>query len=246
MKIKIGGIVETSLTDVLFNPSFVVWFSFCNFRCPWCSNFSLVKGEGEWIEINELVRKIHENKSFVEYVQATGGEPTLQPDGLVELFSNVKTLGLKTSLDTNGSNPSVVRALVKKKLIDHLAIDVKTELIDEKYWRVIGRKYPHVVEKIKKTLYLANKVEFVEVRTTFVPSLLNVSDVISALKEVKKICKEFNFVLQQFYPFDEILRRGFVDKLLPKRSLIEIGKKIKEEVGLDTLVIRTKGGMKII
>lgn len=244
MKVKIGGIVENSLVDVIGEPAFLVSFSFCNFRCPWCFAYPLVKGEGKFFEVKELVKKIEENAFAISYVQASGGEPTLQIDALEELFSEVKKLNLKTSLDTNSSNPEAVRRLVMKNLIDHYATDVKTELKEEKYWKVIGVKIEGITEKIKESLRIARNVEKIEIRTTFVPSLVSVNDVIEAWKEAKEIVKDANFVLQQFYPMETLVDKKFYkEKIVLHEELVKIAKKIKDEVKLENVFVRSKAGI---
>ena len=245
MKAKINSIDEISLVDVIGSPAFVVWFTGCDFRCPWCDAVPLVKGEGKWVEVSELLHRVKENAYTAEYVQVTGGEPTLQADALEEFFQGVHELGLKTSLDTNSSKPEVVERLVKKGLIDHYATDVKNRLVEEKYWQSIGIKFPKVVEKIKKSLSLVNGL-FVEIRTTFVPSLLTLEDVIEAWREVEQIV-DAHFVLQQFYPFEELLDERFTkERLVEHEELVGMARRIKEELGLKKVWVRSKKGVERI
>jgi len=241
MKVKIASIVENSLVDVIGEPSFVIWFSGCNFRCPWCFALPLVKGEGKFIEIDEMVEKIKKNSFAVEYVQATGGEPTLQIDGLEELFSKVKKIGLKCSLDTNSSNPEAVERLVRRGLIDHYATDIKTRLKEKDYWKLIGVEIEGITERIKKSLEIAKKIKFVEIRTTFVPSLLKTEDVEEAWKEAQEIVENAIFVLQQFYPFGDLIDRRFLnEKIISHEQLVMIARKIKEKIGLRNVYVRSK------
>ena len=244
MKIKIASIVENSLVDVIGEPSFVIWFSGCNFRCPWCFALPLVKGEGKFIEIDEIVEKIKKNSFAIEYVQATGGEPTLQIDGLEELFSKVKKIGLKCSLDTNSSNPEAVERLVRKDLIDHYATDIKTRLKEKDYWKLIGVETEGITERIKKSLEIAKKIKFVEIRTTFVPSLLKIEDVEEAWKEAQEIVENAIFVIQQFYPSGDLIDKKFLnEKIISHEQLITIARKIKEEIGLKNVYVRSKAGI---
>ena len=243
MKAKIGSVDEISLVDVIGSPSFVVWFTGCDFRCPWCDAVPLVKGEGEWVEVSELLHRVKENAYTAEYVQVTGGEPTLQPEALEEFFQGVHELGLKTSLNTNSSKPEVVERLVKKGLIDHYATDIKNVLVEEKYWQSIGIKFPRVVEKIKKSLSLVNGL-FIEIRTTFVPSLLTPESVTEAWRETKELVGDANFVLQQFYPFEELLDKRFTkERLVEHEELVGMARRIKEELGLKKVWVRSKKGV---
>jgi pyruvate formate lyase activating enzyme len=244
MKIKIASIVENSLVDVIGEPSFVIWFSGCNFRCPWCFALPLVKGEGKFVEVDEIVEKIKKNSFVVEYVQATGGEPTLQIDGLEELFSKVKKIGLKCSLDTNSSNPEAVERLVRKDLIDHYATDIKTRLKEKDYWKLIGVEIEGITERIKKSLEIAKKIKFVEIRTTFVPSLLKTEDVEEAWREAQEIVESAIFVLQQFYPFGDLIDKKFLnEKIISHEQLVMIARRIKEKIGLRNVYVRSKAGI---
>jgi pyruvate formate lyase activating enzyme len=244
MKIKIASIVENSLVDVIGEPSFVIWFSGCNFRCPWCFALPLVEGEGKFVEVDEIIEKIKKNSFAIEYVQATGGEPTLQIDGLEELFSKVKKIGLKCSLDTNSSNPEAVEKLVRKDLIDHYATDIKAKLEEREYVKLIGTEIKGITERIKESLKIVRKVRFVEIRTTFVPSLLKIEDIEEAWKEAQEIVENAIFVLQQFYPSNDLVDRKFLsEKIVAHRQLVTIAAKIKEKIGLKNVYVRSKAGI---
>ena len=79
-KVKISGWIETSLVDVIGHISFSVWFSYCNFRCPWCQNRPVVMGEKVLeVDVNKLVEIIKEYEWLADFLHVTGGEPTLQP-----------------------------------------------------------------------------------------------------------------------------------------------------------------------
>jgi len=247
VKVKIVNFIENSLIDVLGEISFVIWFSGCNFRCPWCFSSQAVNGEGKFVEIDYILEKIKENKFLIKYVQVTGGEPTLQIDALEELFFKVKEIGLKCSLDTNSSNPEAVKRLVKNRLIDHYATDIKTVLIDNSYWKVTGIKINGITEKIKRSLKIAKKVKFVEIRTTYVPSLLSNEDIENAWREVKKILKDAIFVLQQFYPMETLVDKNFLnEKIVNHKELVNIAKNLKEKLKLEKVYVRSKFGVEKI
>jgi Pyruvate-formate lyase-activating enzyme len=63
-------------------------------------------------------------KGLLEGVVLCGGEPTLNPD-LPDLIKKIKDLGFKVKLDTNGSNPKMLKELIENKLIDYVAMDIK-------------------------------------------------------------------------------------------------------------------------
>ena len=249
LKIKIGGIIETSFIDVINEPSLVIFFSCCNFRCPWCQNYPLAIGKIiKEIELEELTKIIESNKIAIEYVQASGGEPTLQKEGLIELFRKVKEIGLKTSLDTNGSFPEVVEELINQKLLDHFAMDVKfPPFTGKSIEKIIGVSIPNVKEKILKTLNLAKKIKFVELRTTYIPTLVEEEKIYKIAEEISSISKEFLYVVQQFnpngeFPLTELKKYGYT----PVKKLERIAKKIREDTGLRVFIRAREIGVKEI
>ena len=98
----------------------------CNFQCPFCHNPELIdigkKGVFCKGEIFDFLKK---KKGFIDGVCITGGEPTLQKD-LVFFIEKIKKLGFLVKLDTNGSYPRILKELVDRKLIDYIAMDVKS------------------------------------------------------------------------------------------------------------------------
>ncbi len=125
---NIGGFLSLSLCDYPGKVAAVVFANGCNFRCPWCHNGHLLRGaaDPDYHEIpeDEVVSRLGELKNRLQGVVVTGGEPTIQPD-LRDFISRIKALGLLVKLDTNGSNPAVVRDLVAAGLVDFIAMDVK-------------------------------------------------------------------------------------------------------------------------
>lgn len=240
MKIKIGSILETSLIDVLFHPSFVVWLSYCNFRCPWCQNGPLVKGEGKFVEIDEIIRKARNYVKFIDFFHVTGGEPTLQAKELIELLKKAKEIGYKISINTNGSRPEILQEIIENSLLDHVAIDVKAPF--NKYSKLIGIE-GNWKKKIEESLKIAKKVKFVEIRTTFVPNFLSKNDLLEILKEVKKVLKSFFYVIQQFRISETILDKNIEWEEIDKEKMKEIARYVKEKTNFGNIYLRTKFGI---
>lgn len=109
----------------------------------------------------------------LDAVVITGGEPCLQKD-LPEFIKKIKELGFAVKLDTNGSHPEMPERLIKEKLVDYLAVDLKGP--EKKYGRVAGTKIDF--KKIKKSvkLIMASGLPY-EFRTTVVPGLLAKDDI---------------------------------------------------------------------
>ena len=122
----------------------------------------------------------------------TGGEPLLHAD-MPEFLARVKELGYKIKLDTNGSNPELLSEIVKNKLVDRVAMDIKNA--PEEYARTIGLKSFDIapVERSKEML-LRGDIDY-EFRTTVVKGIHTKESLIGAAKWIEG-AKEY--YLQQF------------------------------------------------
>ena len=105
----------------------------------------------------------------------------------------MKELGYKIKLDTNGSNPELLSEIVKNKLVDRVAMDIKNA--PEEYARTIGLKSFDIapVERSKEML-LRGDIDY-EFRTTVVKGIHTKESLIGAAKWIEG-AKEY--YLQQF------------------------------------------------
>ena len=122
----------------------------------------------------------------------TGGEPLLHAD-MPEFLARVKELGYKIKLDTNGSNPELLSEIIKNKLVDRVAMDIKNA--PEEYARTIGLESFDItpVERSKEML-LSGETDY-EFRTTVVKGIHTKESLIGAAKWIEG-AKEY--YLQQF------------------------------------------------
>jgi pyruvate formate lyase activating enzyme len=106
----------------------IFWYTGCNLRCPYCYNPELVLSHGGGQDEMAFLR---ERAGFLDAVVLSGGESTLNPD-IAELCREIKKLGYLIKVDTNGSNPQVIRNLLEEKLIPNIycipSINLKTVL----------------------------------------------------------------------------------------------------------------------
>ena len=254
MEVSIAGWREISLVDVIGSVSFTVWFSYCNFRCPWCSNFKLASGiESKKVKIAEIMEALKKASSFIDYFHITGGEPTLQPRPLLELIKEAKLTGLATSLDTNGSNPEVLDKLIP--LLDRIAIDVKAPLSDvKKYSLVTGLSISgiyRVVSNVKRSISLAFKVPLLELRTTVVPGMIHLTDLLRIAKDLNEIISkskgEVIYVIQQFIPYEGVRDPRFRGSTrTPPELLKEYAKEVAKVLPIRVLTRSIEEGVKVI
>ena len=132
-----SGWEKLSLLDFDDNLTTTLFTAGCNFRCPFCHNSSLVLDPAHspriaWSEIMDYLRQ---RKSVLDAVCVTGGEPTLMPD-LESKLRDIKSLGYIIKLDSNGSNPNLLKRLVALGLVDYIAMDIKNS--PAKYPMTVG------------------------------------------------------------------------------------------------------------
>lgn len=161
---RIGGFLPLSLSDFPGRVASVLFTVGCNLRCPWCHNPSLVEGaEGETPE--GILERLAARRRLVDALVVTGGEPCLWPE-LPAFLRGVKALGMAVKLDTNGSRPAMLEALLAEGLVDFVAMDLKGPLGD--YGTVAGVPLPAAA--FEKSLRLLGTAAIpCELRTTVVP-----------------------------------------------------------------------------
>ncbi len=123
----ISGLQNTTLLDYPGHVAATVFLGGCNYRCPFCHNADIVLDPSENISQNELMAFLTKRSGILDGVCITGGEPTIHRD-LLSLLSDIKALGLLVKLDTNGTNPAMLRQAVDQGLVDYIAMDVKSSL----------------------------------------------------------------------------------------------------------------------
>ena len=173
---NIQGIQKLTLLDYPDHMACTVFTGGCNMRCPFCHNASLVLRPGEnpaYFE-EEIYAFLKKRQGVLDGVAITGGEPLLQHD-LREFILRVRELGFAVKLDTNGSYPARLEALIKEGLLDYIAMDVKNSL--EKYAQTVG--VPHFdTAPIEQSIALLRESDVpFELRTTVVRELHTAEDI---------------------------------------------------------------------
>lgn len=133
----IHGLNKLTLVDYPGLMAAIVFTGNCNFRCPFCHNASLVLHADEQpvISEEEVLSFLEKRKGMLDGVVFTGGEPLVNND-IGVFMKKVKSLGYKIKLDTNGSFPDKLSALILEGLVDYVAMDIKNDL--ESYGKTIG------------------------------------------------------------------------------------------------------------
>lgn len=162
---RISGLQKTTLLDYPGKVACTVFLAGCNLRCPFCHNASLVVRPAESvIEEDEFFAFLRKRKGILDGVCITGGEPTLRSD-LPEWIARIKAMGYLVKLDTNGTNPELLKQLIAGGLVDYVAMDIKSA--PSRYREICGGV--DVLDAVKQsaTLLMNGPVDY-EFRTTCV------------------------------------------------------------------------------
>jgi len=133
----IHGLQKLTLLDYPGHTACTVFTGGCNYRCPYCHNAALVVDPHSQpiLPEEEFFGFLKKRGGLLDGVAITGGEPTLLSD-LPEFIGRVKDMGFAVKLDTNGTNPAMLARLLSEKLVDYVAMDIKTS--PQRYGVVTG------------------------------------------------------------------------------------------------------------
>lgn len=202
----------------------------CNFRCPFCHNAGLAlpdRLEEASITEDEVMSFLKKRAGMLDGVAITGGEPLLHTD-MPEFLEKIKNLGYKIKLDTNGSNPKLLKEIVNAGLVDRVAMDIKNA--PSEYNKTAGCSVD--MEKIEesKDFLLTGTCDY-EFRTTVVKGIHTKESIVAAAKWISG-AKEY--YLQQFKdsgnliapdafePFDENEMHELADAVRPFVPTVEV------------------------
>ena len=200
---RIGGLQKVSLLDFPGRIAATVFLPGCNMRCPFCHNAPLVLPERQLdpgLTEEELLAFLQNRQGKLDGVCVTGGEPTLHKD-LPALLQKIKAMGFALKLDTNGTNPEMLSALLSEGILDYVAMDIKNS--PEKYQVTCGADHLEAVKK-SAALLMESCVEY-EFRTTVTKELHTPEDMrrIGIWLQGAK-----NYYIQQFVDSGNLIAEG--------------------------------------
>ncbi|EOC99573.1 anaerobic ribonucleoside-triphosphate reductase activating protein [Caldisalinibacter kiritimatiensis] len=193
------GHQKTSFIDYPDKICTVLFVGGCNFRCPYCHNGELVNNEGEFIDEEYIFDFLNKRRKMLDGVCISGGEATLYNTKLYDFITRVKKLDYLVKLDTNGTNPELLKNLIDNKLIDYVAMDIKAPF--DKYEDVVNVKID--IENIKKSIdIIRNSNIDYEFRTTVCKELLTKEDIIELAESIKGSKR---YIMQNFKDGETVL-----------------------------------------
>ncbi|MFA6534059.1 MAG: anaerobic ribonucleoside-triphosphate reductase activating protein [Patescibacteria group bacterium] len=217
---KISGLQKTSLLDYPRKVSAIIFTQGCNFRCGYCHNPELLDATAPAaITVEEIWAFLKKRQKVLDAVVITGGEPTLQAD-LPEFIREVKKMGYLIKLDTNGTNPAMLKELIKYNLLDYIAMDIKAS--PEGYNRVTGVRAATTAIKASIKLIMQSGVDY-EFRSTILPAWHSASE-IKAMAELIRGAKRYylqNFLNQgKLHDQKLVGERSFTNSELKKLATV--------------------------
>lgn len=171
---------------------FVVFFQGCPMRCQYCHNPDTWEPkDGTEMSADEIIEKFERNRSFYRTggITATGGEPMMQMDFLIELFAKAKEKGIHTCVDTSGimftedRNSDAFKKIEKlMQVTDLVMLDIK-HIEDEPHKNLTG----HSNEKIIAFARYLDEIEKpVWIRHVVVPEITFIEEELTKLGEFLK------------------------------------------------------------
>mgnify|MGYP001597998545 CR=1 FL=1 len=220
------GLQKTTLIDFPGKLACVVFLAVCNFRCPWCYSSELVLplkiAKQPRISEKEFFDFLRERRGLLEGVVICGGEPTVNKE-LPKFIEKIKQLGYFVKLDTNGSNPEMLKDLVNAKLVDYVAMDIKASLSNKIYADILseGIKFADIEDSVN---FLKNSDIDFEFRTTVVPGIHKKEEFLEIANWIGG--KNVKYYLQNFRPEKTIDPEFEKVKPYKEEFLKEIAKEI--------------------
>ncbi len=152
---------------------FVVFFQGCPMRCQYCHNPDTWNmADGKEKSVDEILAMFERNRSFYKTggITATGGEPMMQMDFLLELFTKAKEKDIHTCLDTSGimfvedRDSDAFKKIEKLMMVtDLVMLDIK-HIEDESHKKLTGHSnekiltFARYLDEIKKPVWIRHVV----------------------------------------------------------------------------------------
>lgn len=195
------GFQKTTLLDYPGHVAAIAFVGGCNLRCPYCHNSGLVLNKDcpDIFSEKDVISYLRKRAGLIDGLCISGGEPTLYEE-LPAFIRRVKQERFLVKLDTNGTNPKMLRLLLSEKLVDYVAMDIKAS--PERYQQITGFtgvSYDTIRESV--ALLLDSAIEY-EFRTTIVQELHDEDMIRDITREIKG-CKRY--FLQNYKDSGEIL-----------------------------------------
>ncbi|MCF8020444.1 MAG: anaerobic ribonucleoside-triphosphate reductase activating protein [Vallitaleaceae bacterium] len=184
---NIAAYIKTSMVDFDGHLGATVFTKGCNMICNYCHNRDL-NDQSPTMDEAAILKHLEKRKGILTGVTLSGGEPTLQED-IINFATKVKQLGYAVKLDTNGSNPQILKALCRLGLVDYVAMDLKTA--PNNYKAITGMDF----EQVRESYNFVSTLKHYEFRTTMYPKVS-----FDDIAKLAKMVDTGHYVIQQYRP----------------------------------------------
>ncbi|MBR5869040.1 MAG: anaerobic ribonucleoside-triphosphate reductase activating protein [Clostridia bacterium] len=201
---KLAGMQKLTLLDFPGKTACTLFTPGCNLRCPFCHNASLVThiDPASILSPDEVLSFLKKRQGLLEGVCITGGEPLLQSD-ILPFMKDIKALGYAIKLDTNGTNPHLLRTVLEAGVVDYVAMDIKSS--PERYSLVSGMPVDMEAIRSSVALLIGGTTPY-EFRTTVVKGLHLVDDFPSIGELIRGAG---HYYIQNFVDSGDLIQPGF-------------------------------------
>lgn len=188
----IYSITPFTLLDYPDKTACIIWFAGCNMRCTYCYNPEIVTGKGKY-SFDDVKNFLLSRQYLLDAVVMSGGECLLS-DGIIDIITEIKSMGYLVKIDTNGSRPETLKQLINKQLIDYVALDFKAT--KAKTFHITKSDfYAEFIASLG--ILLKSDIQF-EVRTTIHSCLLDQSDIQEMINELSALGYSGKYYIQHF------------------------------------------------
>jgi pyruvate formate lyase activating enzyme len=221
---KLSAIQKFTMLDYPDRVACIVFTPGCNMRCGFCHNPEFVLPEkirelqGNFIAEETFFHFLDKRQGLLEGVVVSGGEPTIWAD-LPAFIRQIKERGFLVKLDTNGHHPEILKRLLQEKLVDYVAMDVKTSLSE--YPQLVGTGVK--TESIKRSMELLKAADIpYEFRTTMIQEIHSeevLTEMMALLGGAKRYYLQtfrpghtLNPLFATYHPFSPEIMEGIVKR----------------------------------
>ncbi|MBE8724350.1 anaerobic ribonucleoside-triphosphate reductase activating protein [Flavobacterium sp. KB82] len=186
------SITPFTLLDYPKKTACIIWFAGCNMRCLYCYNPDIVLGKGT-IDFKTAISFLESRIGLLDAVVLSGGECTIHKN-IIPFIKKIKSMGFLVKIDTNGSNPLVVKDLIFDRLVDYIALDFKS--LPETFSQITQSRFFSKFEQSLSVL-MHSKIDF-EIRTTFHSSLISETQFVKMIEFLESQNYEGKYYVQFF------------------------------------------------
>lgn len=169
---------------------FVIFLKGCKMRCKYCHNPDTWQIQEGDTTSEELLKKAIRYRSYWKNsggITVSGGEPLLQIDFLIDLFTKAKKQGIHTTIDTCGNpftkeEPFFSKFQQLMKVTDLLLVDIK-HINNECHKELTGQENKNILEMLQ---YLDQIEKPIWIRHVLVPGINDQRGYLEALSSFIK------------------------------------------------------------